>query len=129
MENPTKESIFNKPCVQSVTGIISVIIIVIGVLFYKATSSYVSIEKSTVSAPIITISPSSSGILDEVYVQAGSRVTKGQELAHVGTEILVSKIDGLVIEVNNTPGQIFSPSQAVIKMIDHNELRIVGPVK
>ncbi len=129
MEHPTKESIFKKPWIQSLTGIITIIIIIVGVLFYKSVSSRVSIEKSVISAPIITISPSATGTLDAVYVKAGDKVTAGQTLAHIGTEVLTSKIDGLVIEVNNTPGQLFSPSQAIVKMIDPNELRVVGTVK
>lgn len=128
MENE-KKSIFKKPWVQSLTGIIIVVSIVFGILFYKDLSSYVYIEDSTISAPIINISPESSSILDKVYVKVGDYVKKDQPLAHIGAETLVSKIDGLVIDINNNPGQLFSSSQAVIKMIDPNELRLVGTIK
>lgn len=129
MEHPTRESIFKKPWVQSLTGIFSIIVIVIGILFYKGISSRVSIENSVVSAPVITIGPSAQGILDEVYVKAGDNVEAGQSLAHIGTEVLTAKVSGLIIDVNNNPGQLFSPSQAIVKMINPNELRIVGTVK
>ena len=128
MENP-KKSIFTKPWVQSLTGIIIIMIITGGILFYKSISSYVSIEDSIVSAPIISISTETSGILDEVYVKEGDSVVVGQPLARVDSEILKSKINGTIIYTSNTPGQVFNSSQAIIKMIDPQELRILGTIK
>lgn len=128
MENP-KKSIFAKPWVQSITGIIIIIAIAIGILAYKSISAYVAIDNSSVSAPIISISTETSGTLDEVYVKSGDIVTAGQPLARVGSEILKSKIDGEIIYTSNTPGQVFNSSQAIIKMIDPKELRIVGTIK
>ncbi len=128
MENP-KESVFKKSWVQSLAGILIIVITVVGILSYKTISSYVKIDDGSIEAPIITLSPESSGILDAVYTKVGEKVIAGQTLAHIGAETLASKIDGLIISINNTPGQLFSPSQAVIKMIDPNELRIVGSIK
>ena len=128
MENP-KKSIFSKPWVQSITGIIIIIAIASAVLIYKSISSYVTIDNSTVSAPIISISTESSGTLDEVYVKSGDIVTIGQPLARVGSEILKSKINGEIIYTSDTPGQVFNSSQAIIKMIDPKELRVIGTIK
>ena len=128
MENP-KKSIFAKPWVQSITGIIIIIAIAIGILAYKSISAYVAIDNSSVSAPIISISTETSGTLDEVYVKSGDIVIAGQPLARVGSEILKSKIDGEIIYTSNTPGQVFNSSQAIIKMIDPKELRIIGTIK
>ena len=128
MENP-KKSIFTKPWVQSLTGIIIIIVIASSLLIYKSISSYVAIDNSTVSAPVISISTETSGTLDEVYVKSGDIVTAGQPLARVGSEILKSKTDGEIIYTSNTPGQVFNSSQAIIKMIDPKELRILGTIK
>lgn len=128
MENP-KKSIFAKPWVQSLTGVIIIIAIASGILIYKSISSYVAIDDSTVSAPIISISTETSGTLDEVYVKSGDLVKVGQPLARVGSEILKSKVDGEIIYTSDTPGQVFNSSQAIIKMIDPKELRIVGTIK
>lgn len=128
MEN-SKESMFKKPWVQSLAGIIIIILIVSGILFYKSISSYVSIENGTIQAPIISITPETSGILNEVYVKVGDNVTEGQSLARVGSEILTSKINGVIIYTSNTPGQFFTYANPVIKMIDPKELRIVGTIK
>ena len=128
MENP-KKSIFTKPWVQSLTGIIVIVAIASGILLYKSISAYVSIDNSSVSAPVISISTETSGTLDEVYVKNGDLVTIGQPLARVGSEILKSKVDGEIIYTSDTPGQVFNSSQAIIKMIDPKELRIVGTIK
>lgn len=128
MEKP-KESIFKKPWVQSFTGIILILLIASGVLVYKYISSYIGIEDSVVSAPVISIGPEAEGILQEVDVKSGDNVSAGQVLARVGGEVLSAKIAGVIIDVQNTPGQVFAPSQPVIKMIDPTELRIVGTIK
>lgn len=128
MENP-KESIFKKPWAQSLTGIIAISLIVAGVLFYKTLNSSVKVENSQISAPVISIGPETPGILDEVYVKIGDKVTSGQSLARVGSEILTSKIDGVIIYISNTPGQYFTYATPVTKMIDPQELRVIGTLK
>jgi multidrug resistance efflux pump len=128
MEQP-KESIFKKPWVQSLSGIIIVLLLAVGALVYKSISSRVRIENSVISAPVINIGPETAGILDEVDVRAGDIVTAGQTLARVGADILTAKVDGIVIMVANTPGQVFMPTTPVIQMIDPAELRIVGTIK
>lgn len=128
MENP-KKSIFTKSWVQSLTGIIIIILAVSGVLFYKSISSYVSIDNSTVFSPIISIAPETQGILNEIYVKEGDQVIVGQPLARVDAQILTAKIDGIIIYTNNTPGQVFNPSTAVVKMIDPKESRILATIK
>lgn len=128
MENP-KQSMFAKPWVQSVSGIIVLTVLSLAFVYFKTISAYISVENSNISAPIISISPETSGILDEVYVKDGDEVKAGQSLARVGAEILKAKVDGVVIYTSNTPGQVFNSSQPIIKMIDPGELRVVGTIK
>jgi multidrug resistance efflux pump len=124
-----KPSAFSKPWVQSLTAISVMLLVVISALAYKHLSTQVSIDRSIISAPVISISPQASGILDETYVRLGDTVSVGQPLARVGSEILSAKVAGLVIEVNDVPGQVFGASQPVVKMIEPSELRVVGTVK
>ena len=128
MENP-KTSIFSKPWVQSLAGIIIIIAIVCGALFYKSISSYVAVDDSIVSAPVISIAPENPGTLNEVYVKEGDNVIAGQPLARVDAEILTAKVNGTVIYTDNTPGQVFNSSTPVIKMIDPTESRILATIK
>ncbi len=129
MENPNKESMFAKPWVQSVSGIIVLTLLSIAFIYFKIISSYISVENSTISAPVISISTETSGVLDEVYVKEGDEVKTGEPLARVGAEILKSKINGIIIYTSNTPGQVFNSSQPIIKMINPEDLRVVGTIK
>ena len=129
MENNTvKESFFKKSWVQSLAGIILIVIVLLGLLYFKSISSYVAIDMSQISAPIITIGPESEGILSEMYVKPGDVVTLDEPLARVGGETLSAKIAGIVIDTQNTPGQVFMPGSPVVSMIDPNQLRVVGEI-
>jgi multidrug resistance efflux pump len=127
MENPQpKKSLFSKPWLQSIIGVFVVALALGGFLYWKSTSAYVSIENSQVSAPVISIGPESAGILSEVYVKAGDIVVADKPIARVGSETLYAKVDGIVLSIQNTPGQLFMAGSPVVSMIDPNQLRIVG---
>jgi multidrug resistance efflux pump len=114
--------------VQSLAGIVLIIVALLGLLYWKSTSSYVAIDMSQISAPIITIGPESEGILSEIYVKPGDKVVESEPLARVGGETLSAKTAGIVISTVNTPGQVFMPGSAVVSMIDPNQLRVVGEI-
>ncbi|MEO5646262.1 MAG: HlyD family efflux transporter periplasmic adaptor subunit [Candidatus Paceibacterota bacterium] len=128
MEQTKKEGIFSKPWVQSLVGVIVIVLALIGVLVWKSLTSHVSIDKSQITAPTITIGPEVSGILAEVYVKPGDLVTVDEPIARVGSEILSAKIAGIVITTQNTPGQVFAPGMPVVTMIDPTALRVVGTI-
>ena len=123
-----KKSIFSKPWLQSLIGVVIVVVIFAAVFIIKSLSSYVSIEDSSISAPIIAIGPQGEGILQEVDVQTGDTVTAGEQVARVGSEVLLAQIPGLVVDVQNTPGQVIEPGTAVVSMIDPTQLRVVGTI-
>jgi multidrug resistance efflux pump len=128
MENP-KKSIFTRPWIQSLSGIIIIGLIVFGILFYKSISSYINIDNASISSPIISIAPQSQGILDEVYVKEGDKVTKDEPLARVDAEILKSKVAGTIVYINNAPGQVFNSAQPVVKMVDPKESKLLAIIK
>lgn len=124
-----KESIFKKSWVQSLAGVFAVVVIVTLILVYKSISSYVKIDEGTISAPIISISSETSGILEKVYVKVGDEVEAGQALAQVGAEIISAKVPGVIVYTSDTPGQFFTYATPVVKMINKGELRLVGTIK
>jgi len=128
MENP-KKSIFTKSWVQSLAGIVAIILIVVAILAYKSISSYVKIDEGTISAPIISVSPEIPGILQKINVKIGDEVKAGQNLAEVGAEILTAKTDGVIVYTNDTPGQYFTYASPVVKMINKEDLRLIGTIK
>ncbi len=129
MEQTQKESIFSKPWVQSLVGIIVIVLLLGGALVWKSLSSHVSIDKSQITAPTITIGPEASGILAEVYVKPGDTVTVDEPVARVGSEVLTAKVAGTIITTQDTPGQVFAPGAPVVTMINPTALRVVGTIE
>jgi multidrug resistance efflux pump len=127
-ENVKKPGVFSKPWVQSLSGVVVVVALLIGVLTYKTLASRVAIDLSTISAPEIAIGPEQAGVLQSVNVKAGDMVTPGEAVAQVGAEVLSAQVAGLVIDVQNVPGQVFSPGQAVVTMVEPQDLRVVGTI-
>ena len=125
---PKKTSFFAKPWVHSLAGILVIALSLAAVLYLKASSASVAIDTSLIAAPIINIGPEAEGILSMVYVHPGDTVTADEPVAQVGSETLSAKIAGLVIGVQNTPGQVFNPGSSVVAMIDPAELRVVGTI-
>ena len=103
-----------------------------GILYWNDLQSKVYVENSQITAPVISISPTSSGIIDELYVSVGDHVRKDQILAKVGDQVLVAKTDGIITGVENTPGHLVNPvmdTTSVITMIDPRELHVNGRVQ
>ncbi len=109
-------------------GIILIGACALGIYLYVS-SHYVYIDKSVIEAPIISLSPANSDILQEVFVKAGDSVTANEPIARVGDQIIKAKVAGLIVSVNQNIGQFENPlaGQAVVAtMIDPTQLRVVG---
>ena len=123
-----KESVFLKPWVQSLTGILLILILLIIFVFWRILTNQIKIENSFVDAPIISLSSTTSGILDEIYVKIGQEVLPNTEIAKVGNEVIMSKVGGIITTVNNQIGQVFAPGATVVSMINPNDEKIVGKI-
>jgi multidrug resistance efflux pump len=100
-----------------------------GYNYWNEMQKYVFIEKAQIIAPSIEIGPGNTGILEKVYVSEGDSVKANQLLATIGDEYIRAEVPGIVTNVNDNPGQIFSRGQWIIKMIDPKELRIIGRIE
>ncbi len=97
-------------------------------VYFKTTSVRIYTDKAAVESPIISLAPKSSGILQEVYVHEGDRISADTTVARVGNELIKTQVDALVIGVKDDIGTTFNPGTAVVTVIDPNELRVVGRV-
>jgi multidrug resistance efflux pump len=121
-----KPSIFANPILRNV-GIVVVAIVIAGAgLYYQKSSTKVSIDNATVSAPEISLSPTVAGDLKAVYVNEGDQVAANTVVAQVGNELLKTQVAGLITEVNRQIGTTFNLGTAVVSMVDPTQLRIVG---
>jgi multidrug resistance efflux pump len=110
-------------------GIGLAIIIIAGVAAYLISSdNEVYIDTSSISAPIIDLSPVTAGTLNAVYVNEGDMLPANAPVALVGTEVIMTTEAGLVVQVNNTIGAQITPGDAVVEMIDPTQLRVVGRI-
>ncbi len=110
--------------------LVIIFIILDGVLIYSGmTHNQVYIEKSEIGAPVITLSPAIPGVLDKVLVKEGDSVSADMVVAQVAGVPIKAKVDGIVIFVQNTPGQLVSSQTPVVEMIQPSELRLIGHIE
>lgn len=110
-------------------GLVLIIVIILlgaGYIFWQKTKDRVFIDNSLVDAPIISISPQTTGKLTEVDVYDNQRVKKGDNLAIIGSETIHADTDGLIIMVNNRIGSIVNEQTPVVQMINTPNVRIAG---
>ncbi len=127
------QKIRKSPVALGVIALILLGISVAGLNYWQTDQSRVYVEKSEISAPIISLSPAvpptSTVILDEVLVKEGDRVSKNKVVAKLSDgSVIRAGTDGIVLSVSNVPGQVVGSSSSVVKLIDPKELRVVGRV-
>ena len=103
--------------------------IIFAISFFASAQGKIYIEKSEIGAPVISLASPSPGILDKVYVKEGDVITANTIVAEVNGNVIKSKINGLVISVQNTPGQIVNSQTPIVQMIDPLELRAIGHIE
>ena len=102
----------------------------IGALAYIGVSNQrVYIENSTIVAPSTVLSPTSAGILNDVYVSVGDVIAPNTVVAQVGTQLITSTAGGLVITTNKNIGSQVPVGTAVVTTIDPTQLRINGQLQ
>ena len=130
---PKKEGILtrirqNRP-LMIVIILVVVAILTGGAAYLIILQGSVYTEKAQIMAPIISLGPSTPGVIDKFYVAQGDRVRENQVLAKVGDESIRAMTDGIVIDIQNNPGQLATPQTAVVTMFDPSELRLIGQVE
>jgi multidrug resistance efflux pump len=123
-----KNSFFSKLWVKSLAGIILIFIVFGLFLYWRLVTNKVEIDNSSIESPIINLASSTPGILDDVYVNEGDVITANTPVAKVGSEIVTSKVDGIVVAVYKQQGQFFGAGTTVVSMINPKEEKVVGKV-
>ena len=88
----------------------------------------VFIDNSLIQSPVITISPTSSGKVAEIDVKEGQLVQSGDTLAIVGSEIIRTDTDGLIISAPDLTGSTVNQTTQLIQMIRPVNMRIAGTI-
>lgn len=125
---PSKESILSKMWVKSLAVIVGIFLVFGLFTYWRLVTGKVSIDNSSIQAPIINLSSSTGGVLSEIYVHIGDSILANTPVAKIGNEIVTSKVNGVVVEVNNQQGQFFPVGGTVVSMINIDEERVVGKI-
>jgi multidrug resistance efflux pump len=112
-----------------VGGAAIIILVVAGIAAYLVFAErQVYIDTAQISAPLIDLSPTAAGRLDALYVQAGDTLPANAPVARVGTDVIRTKVAGLIVHVDDTLGAQVTPGENVVEMIDPTQLRVVGTI-
>lgn len=129
--NPEPQSDFQKRLPLMVAAAIIVVIGggIAGFAYWSVSSSQVYIDKATIQAPTVVLSPAMGGTLNAVYVSVGQNIPPNTIVAEVGTELLKSTAGGLVIDADNDVGAVVAAGTPIVTTIDPSQLRVVGQVE
>lgn len=118
----------NKKFLRTIGIILVLIILVATYIFFQKTTGRVYVDNSLIQAPVITISPSQTGTVQEMDVKEGQLVSEGDTLAVVGSDTLRADTDGLVILAPDMTGSIVNPTTQLIQMIRPVNMRVAGTI-
>jgi len=104
------------------------IILIVSFIVYRGIADRIYIDNSLIQTPVITISPSQSGMVQEIDVQEGQTVQTGDTLAVVGSQTLRAETDGLIISASDLTGSAVNPQTQLIQMIRPVNLRVTGTI-
>lgn len=97
-------------------------------LYFERVRGKVFINNSLIQAPVITVSPTTSGEVTKIEVKEGQSVQAGDELAQVGSEIIRADTDGLVTSADDLTGSNVGPQTQLIQMIRPVNMRVAGTI-
>lgn len=125
-----------------IIGILMVMVIALaGIIYYYwyENTYYVSTEDAKVSADFVSVTPQISGKLLELNVDEGDKVTKNEILASqdmnglpdtsVEQSLVRSPINGVVVKKQGTVGELLSPGQTLITLMDPNKIYITANIE
>lgn len=112
-----------------ITGGILILILLIGAyIFYQVTTDRIIIDNSLIQTPVIVISPTTAGKVQEIDVKEGQTVDNGDTLAIVGSETLRADTDGLIISAGDLTGSMVNQQTQLIQMIRPVNMRVTGTI-
>ncbi|HSD98261.1 MAG TPA: HlyD family efflux transporter periplasmic adaptor subunit [Patescibacteria group bacterium] len=105
-----------------------IVVVVVSYIFYQIRSARVFIDDSLVQAPLVIVSPSTSGTLTALTVYEGEYVNKGDSLAIAGGQTIYADSDGLVVMANNQIGSSVGQQTPVVELVNPEDMRIAGTI-
>ena len=106
--------------------ILAILALVIGAYYWYTISQRVYSDKAEIFAPLIILSPKQPSVLQQVLVKNGDQVHANQAVAKLdGGELITAETDGVVVDINDQAGKLFSPGMPIVTMINPDDLRLI----
>lgn len=118
----------NKGFLKTFAVVFIVVLFVVLYILYQTMTGRVFIDNSLIQAPLITVSPSLPGKVQEIDVKEGQTVQNGDTLAVVGSETLRADTDGLVVSAADLTGSTVNQATQLIQMIRPVNMRVTGSI-
>jgi multidrug resistance efflux pump len=118
----------NKKLMALIGGILLLILAGVLYIIFQKRTGRVYIDNSLIQTPVIVISPSSAGKVQEIDVKEGQSVQNGDVLAIVGSETLRADTDGLIISASDLTGSTVNAATQLIEMVRPVNFRVVGAI-
>ena len=107
-------------------ALFSLVVLLAAGFYWYAISQRVYSDKAEISAPLIILSPDQPSVLDRIMVKNGEQVSANQAVAKMSDGNFVrAKTDGVVVNINDQVGKLFSPGMSVVTMINPDDLRLI----
>lgn len=116
----------NKSFMRIFSVVFVVVLFVAAYIFYQLMTGRIFIDNSLIQAPLITISPSLPGKVQEIDVKEGQSVESGDTLAVVGSETLRADTNGLIVSAPDLTGSTVNQATQLLEMINPINLRVSG---
>jgi multidrug resistance efflux pump len=112
------------------TGLLAVVVLggTAGIAYWIVSMGRIYTDAAVVSADVTTISPTTSGILQQEYVNVGDVVGPNTVVARVGNELLKTTTQSVITNVDTAIGTIVSPSTPVVQVVNPDDLRVVAHI-
>lgn len=127
-EEKTLKNIESKMWVLIALFALLIVSSIASIAYWQISSKRIYTDKADIEAPNISLSPSATGVLQEVYVNVGDQINSNTIVAKVGNELIKSKSSGIVTKVDESIGKTINAGSEVVTVIDPNELRVVAHI-
>lgn len=127
-EEKTLKNIESKMWVLIALFALLIVSSITSIAYWQISSKRIYTDKADIEAPNISLSPSATGVLQEVYVNVGDQINSNTIVAKVGNELIKSKSSGIVTKVDESIGKTINAGSEVVTVIDPNELRVVAHI-
>ena len=98
------------------------------VVYFAISAQSIYSDNASVSADVTNLTPTTAGVLSNVFVNVGDDVPANTVVAQVGNELLKTKTASEVVTADTAIGTTIAPGTTVVSVVDPSDLRVVAHI-